>query len=79
MGTVRHDEASERLYFNKNEYFATISLEVYNFQIGGYKPLDKFLKSRKGRNLSLDEITTIKKAANAIIFTMKKMQEIDKG
>ena len=74
---VRYAEAGERLYFNKHQYFAPIPLSAYNFQIGGYKPLDKFLKSRKGRELSLGEIKTMKKAANAIIFTMQKMQEIE--
>ncbi len=78
VSTVKHDKG-ERLYFNKHQYFAPIPLSTYNFQISGYKPLDKFLKSRKGRKLSLGEITTMKKAANAIIFTMKKIQEIDKG
>ncbi len=78
VSTVKH-EKGERLYFNKHQYFAPIPLSAYNFQIGGYTPLDKFLKSRKGRKLSLGEITTMEKAANAIIFTMKKIQEIDKG
>ena len=68
---MRHVEASKCLYFNKHQYFAQIPLSVYNFQIGGYKPLDKFLKSRKGRKLSLGEMTTMEKAANAIIFTIK--------
>ncbi len=76
---VRHTKYNEYLYFNKHQYFAPISLEAYNFQIGGYKPLEKFLKSRKGRKLSLAEIKTMEKAANAIIFTMKKMQKIDEG
>ena len=74
---VRYDKNAERLYFNKAEYFAPILPEVYDFQIGGYKPLDKFLKSRKGRVLSLNDIDTIKQAANAIAFTIKKMGEID--
>ncbi len=78
VSKIKH-EKGERLYFNKHQYFAPIPLSAYNFQIGGYKPLDKFLKSRKGRKLSLEEIKTMEKAANSIIFTMKKMQEIDKG
>ena len=77
VSKVKHDKG-ERLYFNKHQYFAPIPLLAYNFQIGGYKPLDKFLKYRKGRELSFGEITTMEKAANAIIFTMKQMQKIDK-
>ena len=68
-----------RLSFNKDEYFAPLPPEVFNFQIGGYKPLDKFLKARQGRKLSDAEISTMEKAANAIAFTIKKTTEIGGG
>ena len=75
---VRYDgKDGGRLYFNKDVFFAPLPPEVFNFQIGGYKPLDRFLKSRKGRKLSAAEISTMEKAANAIAFTIKKMAEID--
>ena len=74
---IRHDEKGEKLYFNKDEYFAPVPLEVFNFQIGGYQPLDKYLKSRKGRTLNISETETIQKTANAIAFTIEKMREID--
>ena len=73
----RYDKKSERLYFNKEEWLAPIPPEVFDFQMGGYHPLGKYLKSRKGRILTLPEIETLQNAANAIAFTMKKMQEID--
>ena len=74
---VRHDGKDDgRLYFNNDEYFA-VAPEVFNFQIGSYKPLDKFLKSRKGRKLSAAEIAAMEKSANAIAFTIKKTAEID--
>ncbi len=76
---VRYDEDAGRLWFNKGEYFAPLPPEIFHFQIGGYKPLDKYLKSRKGRQLSLHEIDTMEKAANAVAFTVKKMAEIDGG
>ena len=60
-----------------DEHFAPIPPQVFNFQIGGYHPLDKYLKSRKGRTLTLPETETIQKAANAIAFTIGKMGEID--
>ncbi len=75
---IKYDEKTERLYFNQNEYFSPIPPEVFNFQIGGYQPLDKYLKSRKNRTLILDETETIQKVTNAIAFTIGKMGEIDK-
>ncbi|WP_424947089.1 type ISP restriction/modification enzyme [Candidatus Spongiihabitans sp.] len=74
---IRYDETAERLYFNQDEYFAPIPPQVFNFQIGGYQPLDKYLKSRKDRTLTLPETETIQKTANAIAFTIEKMREID--
>lgn len=75
--TVRYHQKDKRLYFNKEAYFSPVSEEVFNFYIGGYRPLDKFLKSRKNRQLTLAESETIEKAAAAIEFTIKKMKEID--
>ena len=74
---IRYDETAEQLYFNRGEYFAPLPPQVFNFQIGGYQPLDKYLKSRKDRTLTLPETKTIQKTANAIAFTIKKMREID--
>ena len=75
---IRYNETAERLYFNQDEYFAPIPPQVFNFQIGGYQPLDKYLKSRKDRTLTLPETETIQKTANAIAFTIEKMREIDR-
>ena len=75
--SIRYVEGDERLYLNADEYFSPIPLEVYNFQIGGYHPLDKFLKSRKGRSLSSDEVRRLEQVARAIDFTLRKQKEID--
>ena len=74
---VHYAEKDGRLYFNKDEYFSPLPPEVFDFQIGGYKPLDKFLKSRKTRTLSGEEIETIERATAAIAFTLQKQKEID--
>jgi len=39
--------------------------------------LDKYLKSRKGRNLSLDEINHIAAVADSLAFTIDQMAKID--
>ena len=65
---IRHD-GSDRLYINKTSYLSEVPLEAYNHPIGGYLPLDKYLKSRKGRQLTLQDIETIGKAVTAILQT----------
>ena len=47
-------------------------------QIGGYQVCDKWLKDRKGRTLSLDDIRHYCKVVTAIEETIKIQKEIDR-
>ncbi len=75
--TVRYDEANQRVYINKSQYFEGVSPEVWNFYIGGYQVCQKWLKDRKGRTLSYDELTHYQKIVVALKETIRLMQEID--
>lgn len=66
-----------KLYINKTQYFNNIPQEVYDFYIGGYQVLDKYLKDRKDRELSTDEVENIEKTVKAIAFTIDQMKKID--
>jgi hypothetical protein len=50
---------------------------VRNFHIGGYQVCDKWLKDRKGRTLSKDDITHYHKIVVALSETIRRMKEID--
>jgi hypothetical protein len=50
---------------------------VWEFHIGGYQVIDKYLKSRKGRALALDEINHIGAVADCLAFTLAQMAVID--
>jgi hypothetical protein len=52
---------------------------VWDFHIGGYQVLDKYLKLRKGRALSLDEINHVGTIADSLAFTIEQMAKIDKA
>jgi predicted helicase len=67
----------QRLYFNNEQYFSPVPEDVWNFHIGGYQVLDKYLKSRKGRALSLDEKENIINVVKVLRFTIDRMREID--
>ena len=45
-----------RVYINLEQYFAGVPAEVWEFEVGGYQVLHKWLKDRKGRKLSLSEL-----------------------
>lgn len=74
---LRGNEKTGRLYINKTQYFDNIPENVYEFHIGGYQVLNKYLKDRKGRTLSLAEIENVEKVVNILQFTIEQMRQID--
>jgi hypothetical protein len=58
--------------------FRGVSVDVWAFDIGGYQVCDKWLKDRKGRSLSKDDITHYQKIVVALSETIRLMAEIDK-
>ena len=75
---VKGGEGVGLLYINKEQYFEGISQDVWNYQIGGYQVCDKWLKDRKERVLSLDEIQTYCRIVTAIQKTISIQEGIDK-
>ena len=66
------------VYINSTQYFSGISKEVWNYHIGGYQVLNKWLKDRKKRKLSVEEIKTYCRIVTALSKTMEIQGEIDK-
>ena len=58
--------------------FKGIKQEVWNFHIGGYQICEKWLKDRKGRKLSTEDIEHYQKIIVALSETIRLMAEIDK-
>lgn len=58
--------------------FKGVPEEVWNFHIGGYQVCAKWLKDRKGRTLSKDDIAHYQKIVVALSETIRLMAEIDK-
>lgn len=56
-----------------------MSSEVWSFTIGGYQVCEKWLKDRRGRVLSHDDLQHYKKIIPALSRTRDLMQEIDKA
>jgi predicted helicase len=77
IDAVRYSPQEEAIWINKTQCFRPVPEEVWSFHIGGYQVLDKYLKSRKGRTLSLDEINHVSAVADALAFTIAQMAEID--
>ncbi len=61
----------------RGQYFEGISPEVWEFRIGGYQPMEKWLKDRKGRALSFDDLDHYRRMGFALAETGRLMEEID--
>jgi predicted helicase len=77
---VTYNSELKRVYINKQNYFTDIPQHIWEFKIGGYQVLEKWLKDRKNakRTLSEDEITHYQKIIIALTSTLQIMTEIDK-
>ncbi len=67
-----------RVWLNDNQYFEGIPIVAWEFYIGGYQPAQKWLKDRRGRELSFDDILHYQKIIVALYETDRLMKEIDK-
>jgi predicted helicase len=74
---VSYDEENRRVYFNKEQYFEGISKEVWEYRIGAYQVLAKYLKDRKKRKLSSKEIEHYMKVAKAIERTREVQGKVE--
>jgi predicted helicase len=68
---------SSRVYINAKQYFEGVPKSVWEFQVGGYQICEKWLKDRKGRHLSSDDIDHYQRIIVALSETIRIMREID--
>jgi len=74
---VSYDDNNQRVNINKTQYFEGVPPEVWEFHIGGYQVCQKWLKDRKGRTLTYDDMTHYQKVIVALKETIRLMEEID--
>ena len=82
--TVQYREHSEsnpgnlgRVYINESQYFEGITNDIWEHQVGGYQVLEKWLKDRKGRKLSFDDLLRYQKIVVALKESIYLMLAID--
>lgn len=78
--TITHNDTPEpmgRVYINDTQYFDNVPEIAWNFYIGGYQPAQKWLKDRKDRELSFEDILHYQKIIVALTETDRIMREID--
>jgi hypothetical protein len=65
------------VYINPTQYFGNVPRAVWDFHIGGYQVLEKWLKDCKGRELSYDDVRHYQRVVKALQETMRLMAEIN--
>ena len=70
---------NNRVYINLKQYFKGVPKDVWEFQVGGYQVLHKWLKDRKGRKLSYKDKVHWQKIVVALKETIRLMNEIDEA
>lgn len=73
---TREPNGNGRVYINSQQYFGNVPEIAWNFYIGGYQPAQKWLKDRKGRKLTSDDITHYQRIITILAKTQEIMQEI---
>ncbi|EDN5834656.1 DNA methyltransferase, partial [Campylobacter coli] len=75
IGKVKYNKDAKELFINESLYFSKVSPEIYEFKIGGYAVLDKYLKSHKEEDIDYKYFTLIIQTLDA---TLKIQDEISK-
>ena len=68
---------NKKVWINADQFFDKVTQMAWEFYIGGYQPAQKWLKDRKGRQLSYDDIMHYQKIIVALTETNRIMKEID--
>jgi type I restriction-modification system DNA methylase subunit len=74
VGKIKYE--GERVSINDGQGFNGVSEIAWNFYIGGYQPAQKWLKDRKGRELSFDDIRHYQKIIKILSETDRIMRTI---
>jgi type I restriction-modification system DNA methylase subunit len=68
---------NKKVFINETQYFGNVPQEAWDMQIGGYQPAQKWLKDRKGRVLTSDDIRHYERIVAILLETRRLMSEID--
>ena len=71
------EEEAGRVWINRDQCFEGVAPETWEFAIGGYHPAEKWLKDRKNRVLSFDDVARYCRLCAALAETRRIMTHID--
>ena len=75
VSKVRYED--DKVWINKTQHFTNVPPEVWEYEIGAYQVCEKWLKDRKGKPLSHEEIRLYPLIVASITETLRMMEAID--
>jgi hypothetical protein len=74
---VTYNAKKSRVYINPVQYFTGVKSDVWGYHIGGYQVAEKWLKDRKGRALSAEEVMHYCRVVTALSETIEIQKSLD--
>ena len=74
IGTVKYKDGI--LHLNSNKQIIGIPEDVWSYRIGGYQVIDKWLKSHKGKTMTIDDFDHIANIVGLIAKTINIQEEL---
>ena len=68
-----------RVFINRDQYFEFVAPETWEFTIGGYRPAEKWLKDRRRKTLSYEDILHYRRICAVLAETPRLMARIDEA
>ena len=76
---VQYTDNDQRVWINVKQFFGDVPKSVWESHVGGYQVCERWLKDRKDRKLTYDDIQHYQKIIVALNGTNRIMGEIDKS
>ncbi len=73
------ESAAGKVLINPQQWFTGVPAAVWAFRVGGYQVAEKWLKDRRERSLSFDEVQHYQRTLGALAQTIQLMQQVDKA
>ena len=65
------------VWINSAQHFTDVPMDVWEYEIGAYQVCEKWLKDRRDKALSIDEVRQYRSILVAIAETLRVVEEID--
>ena len=76
-GYPQYNPTEGHVHINPTQYFEGITQAMWDYKVGGYNPLEKWLKDRRGRILSTDDRRHYETFATAIGKALEELPQVE--